>query len=176
MSALPILLGATALFFVISSKKSTKSDKKIEPKGAPNDSEVDPYGVKKIALPGSNLGELKSKVCTQDQYLNSQGDCSSFWNANTEQLVSNALHVEVKKLKNQSIDAICIDSQEFGKIIPNQTPIKVSKNVIYNLWPVLKDYPLPPKPSDPVWIQTIWVRVVNIYTKVICGFENKDPI
>ena len=172
MSALPILLGAAALFFVVSSKKSTKSDKKIEPK----DTQGLEVGIKKIALPGPNLGGLKSKVCTQDQYLNSQGDCSAFWNANTEQLVIAELQKEVQKLKNQSIDAICVDQEEFGKTIPNQTPIKISKAVIYTLWPVLKNYPLPPKPSDPVWIQTIWVRVVNIYTKIICGFENKDPI
>lgn len=171
MSALPILIGAAALFFVVSSKKSTsknsstkKEDEIIYKAG---DLQLKP-------TPSKGFG-INSKVCTQDQYLNDKGDCSAFWNSDTEQLVSDAIHEEVLKLKNQSFDALCVDSGEFGNITPNQTPIKIARTVIQKLWPVLAKHSLPPKESDPKWIYTIWTRVINIYSHQICGFENKDP-
>jgi hypothetical protein len=171
MNALPLILGAAALFFVASSKKPQSTSSKKDSETKPD---VDLNEVKKIALPSKGFG-LKSKICTDDQYLNSNDECTSFWNAQTPAIVLTAIQAEVAKLKNQSFDAKCVDSGEFDNIIPNQTPINIARTVIYKLWPEVKNKSLPPVDSDPKWLHTLWTRIINIYSKEICGFENKDP-
>lgn len=178
MSSLPIILGAAALFFVVSSKKTTSAkssqlkEEDIKPPG--DGSEKLDLKISPIQLPSTEKGK-KSNICTDNEYLNNKNECASFWNDSTEDLVIDALQEEVYKLKNQSIEAICSDSEEFGKIIPNETPIKIARTVIKRLWPVLEKHTLPPKETDPKWIKTIWVRVINIYVREICGFDSKDP-
>lgn len=172
-NTIPILAVGAFVLMSAFSKKSSKSSgtSETKPSEEPKDDGVKPAKyVPPISPPTKDATLI---LCKETEFYNPQTkQCEPFW-------VDGETDNEVYKHFNKIIadnnlgndpNKICVDIYVNGEAQQNKLAQDIIKKTITDLWETIPMSELPPKPSSPKWLKTIWERVTNLYYKKICNF------